>query len=83
MFYEGANDPAIVLGIAAPTVISAGDLDYNEGVDAADLTIMKKILLGLDKKAYYTEAVNADADAEMDIDIRDFIRIKKIIASVA
>ena len=83
MFYEGANDPAIVLGIAAPTVISAGDLDYNEGVDAADLTIMKKILLGLDKKAYYTEAVNADADAEMKIDIRDFIRIKKIIASVA
>lgn len=83
MFYEGANAPTTILGTAAPTVISAGDLDYNEGVDAADLTIMKKILLGLDKTEYYTEAVNADADAEMDIDIRDFIRIKKIIASVA
>lgn len=83
MFYEGANDPATVLGTAAPTVISAGDLDYNEGVDAADLTIMKKILLGLDKTEYYTEAVNADGDADLTIDIRDLIRIKKIMAGVA
>lgn len=83
MFFEGANDPVVVNGTAAPTVISAGDLNYSEGVDATDLLMMKKILLGLDKVKYITEAVNADGDADLTIDIRDFIRIKKIMAGVA
>ncbi len=83
MFYQGTYEANTELGTAAPLVISAGDLDYNEGVDTADLVLMRKVLLGLDKTAYFTEAVNVDADTEMKIDIRDLIRMKKIMAKIA
>lgn len=56
-----------------------GDLDLNGRVDAADLAIMRKLLLGVEVE---TEA-NVDVNDDRSFDIKDLIRLKKIIAGLA
>ena len=64
--------------------IPAGDLNADGSVNANDLVVLKRVLLGTKKQSYkevYTEigvdAKYSDANGDYEVDIRDLIRAKK------
>ena len=59
----------------------AGDLDNNNNVNALDLTLIRKILLGLDNTASTPE--NGDINRDGATSLKDLVAMKKIIAGVS
>lgn len=64
--------------LAEKRLIVPGDLGGADGVDTADLVLMRKQLLNLVNIPIFSTDVNGDGV----VDIRDFIRLKKKLASV-
>ena len=58
-----------------------GDIDSNEILESADLILLMKYLLGIsDPQIHYVSACDVKQDGS--VDIRDLIRLKKLIAPV-
>ncbi len=71
-FYNSANTP----------VFTAGDIDGNETVNAADLALLKKVIAGL-KQINDADVVNPDVDGKGDTpNAADLALLKKIIAGI-
>lgn len=60
-------------------VHAMGDIDGNELVNATDITILRKKLLGID---VFADIFAVDVNEDESVDIKDIVRIKKIMSNI-
>ena len=64
------------------TLILNGDLDMNSEVNAFDITLLVKAIVGAEINTPYSELA-ADVNADGQVDIMDLVRIKKMLSIVS
>lgn len=73
------SDQGSVSQISVNSVVVDGDLDADGNVNATDLAIMRKVVMGEGKVGL---AIGDISVKDREIDIRDIVKLKKLIAGI-
>jgi len=79
IYSQGTRFTALSNAEYTAKYIKLGDADYNGIVNSADLVLIKKKLFSIECELWEN---GADANEDTVIDIRDLVRVKKIISKV-
>ena len=59
-----------------------GDINLDDELNAQDITIMRKNLLGTETDSRLKQTVPLDVTDDDKVDIRDLVRMKKLLANI-
>ena len=77
-YYSGTYVPTVENGVALPSVPTVGDINCDENINSDDMTVLRKILLGVDENNYYLMSMNVNCSDDLTVDICDLVALHKL-----